>query len=598
MGSDVGTVVSQVAVDSHHNPSSRSSSPHGNSLTTENQERGTNSNLPAVRTVPRSTSPGPVAASGKSSMESITRQGKNVSGPGIIRQTSLRAKLSLPNLRRHRSREDDTIGLYDRNQLVANGRLEGEREAIQGRDRRKEMVQVQDTEFELIRPNLVQLQSQQRTSEDSTPLRQEGSIESRADGGGLLRPESPAVSLNSSAPRSPIFESPVSTGLETGAPSLTQSTESMEAHRQRELKWVSLMSSASASLSRKSKKVKKLLVEGVPSSVRYLIWSYLTDGKGRAVKGVYEQLCKRGEVPRTRDIAADAERLFGISRDGEIVNDGTRYLHATRGAVVILLQAYFSMVPDVQYVIGDFPPLLLSSLITHVSVGLTKIVGQLLLLAPEGDAFWIFTSIMDTHLRPYFSVGLPSPSQNLGVRSTQMEVDAALYSRALEAIDSPVSKKIFVDLGILPGVICQPWFTSLFVGALPPEYVNRVWDIFLYEGVLTSSITLPCYSVLDLTTGIPFLLRVALSLTILCRQFILAPTTNTELATLNILARPPPQWLPPTPELFLNSVMSVKLKDDDVRKQRVKMGEMVKRQTQAQQGSSGVGQSGISLPRV
>ncbi len=74
---------------------------------TENQERGTNLDLPAVRTVPRSTSsPGPVAASGKSSMESITRQGKNVSGPGIVRQTSLRAKLSLPNVRRHRSQED------------------------------------------------------------------------------------------------------------------------------------------------------------------------------------------------------------------------------------------------------------------------------------------------------------------------------------------------------------------------------------------------------------------------------------------------------------------------------------------------------------
>jgi len=503
-GSDAGTVVSRVAVDSPHNPSSRSTSPPRNSLTTEHQERGTTSDLPTVRTVRSSTSPGPVAANGKSSMESINRQVKNVSGPGIVRQTSLRAKLSLPNLRRHRSREDDTIGLYDRNQLVANGIMEGELDAIQGRDRRKEMVQVQDTEFEFIRPNAVQLQSQQRTSEDSTPVRQEGSIESRADGGGLLRPESPAVSLNSSAPRSPIFENPVSTGLETGAPSLTQSTESMEAHRQRELKWVSLMSSASASLSRKSKKVKKLLVDGVPSSVRYLIWSFLTDGKGRAVKGVYEQLCKRGGVLRTRDIAADAERLFGMSRDGEVVNDGTRYLHATRGAAVVLLQAYFNMVPDVQYVTGDFPHLFLSSSITRVFVGLTKIVGQLLLLAPEEDAFWIFTSIMDTHLRPYFSVGLPSPSQNVGVRSTQMEVDAALYSRALEAIDPPVSKKIFVDLGIVPGIICQPWFTSLFVGALPPEYVNRIWDIFLYEGVSISPITLPCYSVLELDYRNPF----------------------------------------------------------------------------------------------
>jgi hypothetical protein len=120
----------------------------------------------------------------------------------------------------------------------------------------------------------------------------------------------------------------------------------MEAHRQRETKWVSLMSSSPASLSRKSKKVRKLLVDGVPSSVRYLIWSYLTDGKGRAVKGVYEQLCRRGEVLRTRDIVADMERLFAG-------NDRMQYLHATKGAIVVLLQAYFSMVPDVQYTTGN-----------------------------------------------------------------------------------------------------------------------------------------------------------------------------------------------------------------------------------------------------
>ena len=97
--------------------------------------------------------------------------------------------------------------------------------------------------------------------------------------------------------------------------------------------------------------MKKLLVEGVPSSVRYLTWSYLTDGKGRAVKGVYERLCQRGEVTRTRDIAADAETLFGI-HGGEAGNNGTQYLHATKGAVIVLLQAYFSMVPDVRYSTG------------------------------------------------------------------------------------------------------------------------------------------------------------------------------------------------------------------------------------------------------
>ncbi len=82
----------------------------------------------------------------------------------------------------------------------------------------------------------------------------------------------------------------------------------------------------------------------------------------------------------------------------------------------------------------------------NIFIGLTLIAGHTLLLAPEEDSFWIFVSIMYSVLRPYFS-------QN----STQMEVDAALFSRALEANDPQVSKKLLVDMGINPAHICFPW---------------------------------------------------------------------------------------------------------------------------------------------
>ena len=44
--------------------------------------------------------------------------------------------------------------------------------------------------------------------------------------------------------------------------------------------------------------------------------------------------------------------------------------------------------------------------------GLTYIAGQLLFQSPEEDAFWIFVSLMDAHLRPYFAAN-----------GTQLEVD-------------------------------------------------------------------------------------------------------------------------------------------------------------------------------
>ncbi|TFK32573.1 rab-GTPase-TBC domain-containing protein [Crucibulum laeve] len=455
-----------------------------------------------------------------------------VSPPLIARQPSLRTKLSLPNLRRNRSKQDETSSMNSGTHVIDS-----------------ETLQVQDMDFELVRPNLSRFEAA-RTSEDSGVLGRDGSLDIRPDfSSGLLRADSPSTSIMSggvasaiSEQRSPTTESSSSWGMKA-VPSMslpvsrigTDSESTMDAHRNRELKWMATMSSVPPSQARKNKKVKKLLLDGVPSSVRYLVWSHLTDGKARVVPGVYTQLGARGRVPAANDIEKDIQRCF----------EDQPHLRSTQGPVLSLLQAYLTMVPDIQY-----------------TTGLTLIAGQLLLLAPEEDAFWIFVSVMDSHVRPYFSSSI-----------TQMEVDAALFSRALENNDSAVGKKVLVDMGINPSTICIPWFTSLFVGTLPPEYLNRVWDIFLYEGV-------------------PFLFRVAMALVTCCRRQIL--DTKSEETLLKMLHHPPPTWLPPTPEGFLSLVFSVKLKDDDVRKQRVKMEAQVKRQTQMPR-STGAGS--ISLPR-
>ncbi|EGO22771.1 hypothetical protein SERLADRAFT_393378 [Serpula lacrymans var. lacrymans S7.9] len=209
------------------------------------------------------------------------------------------------------------------------------------------------------------------------------------------------------------------------------------------------------------------------------------------------------------------------------------------------------MVPDIQY-----------------SSGLTSIAGHLLLLAPEEDAFWIFVSMMDTHLRSYFSAN-----------PIQMEVDSALFSKALESTDAAVGKKLFVTLGISPSSICRPWFSTLFVGTLPVDYLHRVWDMFLYDGVT-------------------FLFRVAMVLIQCCRHLLLQSTS--EASALEHLSRPPLACLPSNADAFLALTMSMKLKDDDVRKQRIKMEAQVKRHTQTRASSasgSGVQTTSISLPK-
>ncbi|KAG5650627.1 hypothetical protein H0H81_011552 [Sphagnurus paluster] len=452
------------------------------------------------------------------------------------RHNSLRSKLSLPNLRRNLSRQDDPP-----NNTPESPTVDGD------------TLQVKDMDFELVRPNIAQFQAA-RTSQDSGVMGRDGSVDARQDTK-FLRPDSPAGSL--APPRSPTVassdHSPAASSVwaatqpkpspspqpsplpQQGRP--LESESSMDAHRQRELKWMSVINSVAPAQARKSKKVKKLLFDGVPSSVRYLVWSHLTDGKARVVHGVYTQLMCRGRVPALAGVEKDVQRCFADQPQ----------LQSTQGPVVSLLQAYFSMVPDVQY-----------------TTGLTLIAGTLLLIAPEEDAFWIFVSVMDTHIRSYF-----------WTTPTQLDVDASLFSRALENNDPQLAKRLLTDFAISPSTICRPWFTSLFVGSLPSDYLNRVWDVFLFEGV-------------------PFLLRVALALVSCCRRQI-AESTSAESA-LKALHRPSSALLPASPEALVTLALSVKLKDDDIRKQRVKLEAQVKRQTQAPRTISGPG--AISLPRT
>lgn len=91
--------------------------------------------------------------------------------------------------------------------------------------------------------------------------------------------------------------------------------------------------------------------------------------------------------------------------------------------------------------------------------------------------------------------------------------------------------------------------------------------------------------------GVPFLLRVGLALIACTRRLIMESVS--EDGILRVLTCPPPNILPPDGDTFIAVVLSVKLKDDDVRKQRIKLKAQVKRQTQLPRPSGS-----ISLPRI
>lgn len=350
---------------------------------------------------------------------------------GLVRNTSLRKKLSLPSVR------SKSVQISRREDLITSPT---------GNEQDNEMVQAENVEFELIRPFVSQVPST-RSSEDSTiPQRDHALLhpEGRLNIPGLLRTDSPAVSTlsgTSTAPRSPTDEP-----MSNPKSSKSDTESSMDAHRQRELKWMALISSIPAAQAKKSKKVKKLIMEGVPSSVRYLVWAHLTDSKARGMPGLYGQLAKRDKVPVFDDIERDARKCYPDQLQ----------LHTAQGTLVSLLQAYLIMVPDIQYETGDIRCMsfICRYGLMHVPYvpGLSYIAGRLLILAPDEDAFWIFVSLMDTHLRPWFSKN-----------TIQMEVDASLFSKALESNDALVARKLYVDLGLSQSDVCRPWYVVSFI---------------------------------------------------------------------------------------------------------------------------------------
>lgn len=82
---------------------------------------------------------------------------------------------------------------------------------------------------------------------------------------------------------------------------------------------------------------------------------------------------------------------------------------------------------------------------------------------------------------------------------------------------------------------------------------------------------------------------------ICCQRQILGATSADDV--LQYLSHPPAGWLPSTPDGFLSLVHSVKMKDDDIRKTRLKMEAQVKRQVQAQNPRHLPITTTISLPR-
>jgi TBC1 domain family member 10 len=111
-----------------------------------------------------------------------------------------------------------------------------------------------------------------------------------------------------------------------------------------------------------------------------------------------------------------------------------------------------------------------------------------------------------------------------------------------------------------------------------------------------------------LISGMVFLIRIGLAIVTCCHRTLLGLHQESE--ALSVLTRPPPFLISSSPETLIELANSFRIKDDNIRKQRVKLEAQIKLRTQSRlsdaarksrNSNSGGGDSGataaaISLP--
>eukprot|EP00063_Salmo_salar_P080197 XP_014055032.1 PREDICTED: FK506-binding protein 5-like isoform X2 [Salmo salar] len=220
--------------------------------------------------------------------------------------------------------------------------------------------------------------------------------------------------------------------------------------RQRETKWINIISQWDRVLLKKSSKVKEQCQKGIPASLRAKCWPLLCGATDRMRhnKDLYQTLDSRPALQSWVDvIERDLDRQFPfhemfLSRDG----------HGQRGLFRVL-KAFTQLKPEEGYCQAQGP------------------VAAVLLMNMPTEAFWCLVQISEEYLPGYYSPLLEG-----------VLFDAALLTRVLKRT-CPAAHKHLQRHGVEPLMFATDWLMCLFTRHLPFNTLLRVWDLFFCYGV-------------------------------------------------------------------------------------------------------------------
>ncbi|XP_078116676.1 uncharacterized protein tbc1d10c [Sander vitreus] len=221
--------------------------------------------------------------------------------------------------------------------------------------------------------------------------------------------------------------------------------------RQRETKWINIISQWDRILLKKTSKVKVQCQKGIPASLRAKCWPLLcgaTD-KMKLNENLYKSLDSQPALQSWVDvIERDLDRQFPfhemfLSKDG----------HGQRGLFRVL-KAYTQYQPEEGYCQAQGP-----------------VAAVLLMNMPAEEAFWCLVQISEQYLPGYYSPLLEG-----------VLFDAAMLTWVLKRT-CPAAHKHLQHHGVEPLMFATDWLMCLFTRHLPFNTLLRVWDLFFCYGV-------------------------------------------------------------------------------------------------------------------
>ncbi|CAO3675133.1 unnamed protein product [Umbelopsis ramanniana] len=284
---------------------------------------------------------------------------------------------------------------------------------------------------------------------------------------------------------------------------------SMKEYRERELKWLSVVSKMDVGTVEKDNKLKKLVRSGIPASIRAKSWQFLSRSREYQKPGLYKTLLQGAKSSVHDVIEQDVARCYPnhvhfMRRDGEGQNDLRQ-----------VLTAYAQYNPDLGY-----------------CQGMHCLAGCMLMQMPAEDAFWLLVATVDRYLKGYFDPSL-----------SQIRIDTVVIGELLREHQPKLARHLEAN-GVTPIMYIPSWFLTAFTLSLPWSSVLRLWDVFYFEGVKV-------------------FYRITLAILEICKDHLLHNCpTNSEL--LGFLLHIPHKYL--GPDLLLETAFRIKLSKSDIAK--------------------------------